>query len=96
MEVLSTEVLGNSLQRWLISVAVIFGLRIFLGLVRRALRGRIGRWLGRLPGVYDDTLLNTVAGTRGWFLWVLALYAGSLVLKVPRETAQHRAWCSRP
>lgn len=89
MGVLLTEVLGNSLRRWLISAAVIFGVRILLGLVRRALRGRIGRWLGRLPGVYDDALLNAVAGTRGWFLWVVALYAGSMVLKLPAETAQH-------
>jgi small-conductance mechanosensitive channel len=88
MDLLLTTVLGNTLRRWLICCGVVIGTRIVLGLARRALKGRVGRWLGRIPGQYDDAIVNAVGTTRTWFLWAVALYAGSLALKVPRETAR--------
>jgi small-conductance mechanosensitive channel len=87
MHFLLTTVLDSTVRRWLISAGIVFGARILLGLARRGLKGRLGRWLGRIPGTYDDAIVNAVGATRDWFLWTVAVYAGSLALKLPREAA---------
>jgi small-conductance mechanosensitive channel len=87
MEILSFTALHNSLQRWLICAGITLAVRVLLGFARRGLKGRLGRWLGRLPGKYDDAVVAAIAETSGWFLWGVALYTGSLALKLPKEVA---------
>jgi small-conductance mechanosensitive channel len=77
--------LGVSLKGWLIALATALAVRVAIGLLRRALTGRLGRWLGSLPGRYDDAVVATLVATRSWVFWVFAIYAGASTLALPQR-----------
>lgn len=82
MDVLQASFLGNSLVRWLSALGVLFATYVFLLLLRRGLRGSLGRLIGRIPGKVDDVVVDTLASTHVWYFWALALYAGSAALNL--------------
>jgi small-conductance mechanosensitive channel len=61
---------------------VLCGTLLTLLLLRRELRGRLGRWIAKLPGKVDDIAVQTLADTHVWFLWAVALYAALEMLRI--------------
>jgi small-conductance mechanosensitive channel len=87
LEMLNYEVLGNTVLAWAASAALFVLVWAVLGTVRRLVRKR-------LLGSVDQTaapalqIARHVAGqTTGWFLVLIALYAGSRLLEPGQWTA---------
>lgn len=85
------QIWNNSVQRWLVAIAVgllaLIVLKSVLGFVKR----RLARLTAATTAGWDDGVSETVQATRNWFLVLVSLYAGSLVLELPprvREIAQ--------
>lgn len=79
---LSFEILGNSLQSWLIGVSV--ALAVFLLLL--ALRVGISRLVQlavHTDTIWDDAITQAVSRTHWLFMLIIALFAGSLSLVFP-------------
>jgi small-conductance mechanosensitive channel len=80
--------LGNTMQSWVIAVvvavAVFVGLRIFVKILSR----RLTILAEKTRTDLDDLLVELIRGTRFFFLLVVALYAGLLVLKLPEAAAR--------
>ncbi len=83
-ELLEYKFLNRALSVWGTALLVTLGTLIVLMLLRRALRGRLGTLLASLPGQLDDIVVATIAGTHGWFLVTVSLYAGSQVFPLPK------------
>lgn len=83
MSFLTSEFYNNEIWRWFVTLAVIlfvgFVLRILLRLIVRRLR----RYAQRTPGRFDDLLVELLAKTKFLFIFVVALYSGSLILVLP-------------
>ncbi len=77
---LATPVLGDSLQRWLIAVAVFLavyaGLRVTRGLVRRRLRALAER----TAFAFDDVVTDVLGATHTVSFLAAAVYAATLTL----------------
>lgn len=99
-EWLQRELAGNALWRWLLALGVAAGAFALLLLVRSVLRRLAQRRADHEdddtradddPGllqrslVRPSDLVETSRATRAWFLFALALYAGSLTLDLPPE-----------
>jgi small-conductance mechanosensitive channel len=82
---LHLELIGNSSVRWLSAVGTFLGVLLVLLLVRRSLRGRLGQWIARFPGKFDDVLVETLVATHLWFLLAVALHLAAAVLELPAE-----------
>lgn len=83
MEFLSSEILENPVWRWLIAL----GLLVFVGVVFRILLRLVVR---RLRGIviktstsFDDLAVDLLQKTRFLFVFIVSLYAGSLILDLP-------------
>src|SRR6056297_1368841 len=74
------EWLGNTAGRWLAAFAVLILASAILFFARGFLSRRIGHWVGRTANEWDDAAVTTLRETRGWFLFVLALFIASTVL----------------
>ena len=85
MDILNTQLLDNPLQDW--GIAILILMLTFLGalLLKRVLMRRISRApMGDGKGL--DRLAKTlVKGTHNIFIFILALYLGSLVLSLPES-----------
>ncbi len=86
-DVFSLEFLGNEIWRWVAAVLV----AIVVYLIIRFIKGPIARKLGTLAKLtktgLDDLLVSVVAKTVPLFAVIIAIYAGSLVLRLPVKTA---------
>jgi len=74
---------GNAVWQWLLAAGLVVILFIFLGLLRRLVRGRLHTWSSQTSHRFDDALFHVVDSTKAWFLLVLSFWVGSLVLVVP-------------
>lgn len=77
------DVYGNSLQRWLLAIAIALIVGLLLRLIKRLLAGRITPFAERTTLAWPALVIGLLDRTRAWFLLLMALYAGSLVLKLP-------------
>ncbi len=82
------EFLGNTAGRWLLAVTLLVISTLILLTLRSFLSRRIGRWVGHTANEWDDAAVETLKETRGWFLFVLALFIGSTVLTFPEAHGQ--------
>lgn len=78
-------ILENPLQHWLIAVGIAAGLWMLLGLIKRLLIRRIGRVAASTETGLDDLLVELLKATKGWFMLIAGLFAGSLYLSLPGE-----------
>ena len=85
MPLLNRRILDNTLAFWAAAAGASLAMLLLLLALRAALRGPLGHMLSRLPGKIDDVAVETLAETRGLFLLALSLYAGSFVLRIPRD-----------
>jgi small-conductance mechanosensitive channel len=81
-QMLDSQFLGNNLVTWGIAAAVFAAVWLLLRLLKPFLRKRLERLAERTDNRVDDLLATLVESTRGFFLLVVALYAGSLPLEL--------------
>lgn len=88
MPVLNLTLYGNTLGTWLTAAVVVFGTLLALGLVRRMLLGRLSAIMDRTQTDLDNLAVQLLHRTHFLFLLVLAVYAGTLVLKLDARVLQ--------
>lgn len=77
---MSVEILGNPPLRWALAALVTVLAATVLGVALRVVRRRVETWAGQTPGLFDDGLSAGLGATRSWFIVVIALALGMLVL----------------
>ncbi len=80
---LNYELAGNFVSRWLVAAAVTLLVSLILRITIALLNQRIQRFTSATATGWDDGIAETLQATKGWFLLLLAIYAGSLVLELP-------------
>jgi len=87
-EVLSYELLDNTIQTWFSFLAVTSAALIIAYLFKRVAVSRISRLAARTAFQWDDALAEILARTHALFLLIIALFIGSLVLTLPGNVRQ--------
>lgn len=85
---MSMEILGNPPLRWALAALVAVLAATVLGVILRVLRRRVEAWARQSPGLLDDGLAAGLGATRGWFVIVVALALGMLVLALSPRIEQ--------
>jgi small-conductance mechanosensitive channel len=80
--------LDNSLRTWLIALAVTLGTWFALWLVQRVVIGRLKAITDKTTTEIDDLITDLLERTRGLFLLLVSLYAGTLVLTLPEQVVE--------
>jgi small-conductance mechanosensitive channel len=83
MNLLDQAFYGNSLKLWLWALIVLLSVLTVLRLLRGIVAGRLAKLAARTTTRLDDRLAELVKRTSFFFILVLAIYAGSLVLTLP-------------
>lgn len=83
MENLDKLFLNNSLQQWIYAVAATVAIIVLLRLLQHFLVRRLSSLAKRTATQWDDVAVGLIARTKIWFVLVVGLYAGSLLLVVP-------------
>lgn len=83
MEWLQYEVLRNPLLAWGTAIGAVVAAWILLGLVRRVVRSRLEHLAGRHEFGPLKIAAQAFGQTRGWFLFVLAVFLGTRLLVLP-------------
>jgi len=83
MEFFVAEFQGNPVWRWLVAA----GILLFVGFVLRVVLWRLVRKLrvvaAKTPGRFDDLIVELLDKTKFFFLFIVSLYAGALILTLP-------------
>lgn len=80
---LDYELLGNSALAWATAFAVVVGAWLILGIVRRIVRKRLQTLVERRQGTPLKVAEHVAGRTKGWFLFLLALFLGSRFVALP-------------
>jgi len=88
MELLAKEVIGNTVQSWLIALlAASVSLACFY-LFKAYIISRLVALAKQTRGDWDDALADLLARSSGVFLFLVALFVGSLFLSLPETVHQ--------
>lgn len=82
-EVLSYRLLDNTVQNWLIFIAVTTAALAVAYLFKRIAISRISRLAADTAVQWDDAVAEVLSRTHSVFLLMVALFVGSLALKLP-------------
>lgn len=85
---LDWTIYANSLRTWLLALLAVAVVYAGVTLLKYLLLRSLGRLSGRTESEIDDVLAEVIRATRGWFVVVVALFAGSLLLVVPVRVAE--------
>lgn len=88
MEILNRVYYGNSVQMWIVALAVFVAVLALLSFLKRLVIGRLAARAAQAPVDMTELVLDLVQGTRGYFLLALALSAGTFVLDLPARPAR--------
>ena len=80
MEYLDATYYDNTLRQWLIALGAVVLVAIALGIVRRGVMSRVGKLAARTGTSWDDLAVDALRRTKGLFLLIVGLYAGTLFL----------------
>lgn len=80
MDILSIELADNTVQSWLIALAVAVAAFVALVIVKRFINSRLSVLVKRTESKWDDAFAELVAHTNSLFLFIIALFIGSLFL----------------
>jgi len=83
--ILDYRFLGNSVQEWLIALAVAGLALIVLYLARRLGVSRLTALAKQTDNIWDDAVVDMLARTRRPFIYIVALFLGSLALSIAGE-----------
>jgi len=84
MAILNYTLLGNSLQTWMISLSVAVSVAFLLLMIKRIAVRRLGAVAARTATQIDDLFVELLRQGKGWFLLLLGVFAGALVLSLPQ------------
>lgn len=85
---LKAEFAGNSVTRWGIAMLVVVVSWIVIRVILAVIRRRASAFTEKTKTGWDDGINDVVAATRSWFLLLVSLYIGSLVVKLPERTLE--------
>jgi small-conductance mechanosensitive channel len=88
MEILELTWLDNSLRTWITALAVTLGAWFALWLIQRVVIGRLKAIADKTTTKIDDLITDLLERTRGLFLLLVSLYAGTLVLALPERVVE--------
>jgi small-conductance mechanosensitive channel len=85
MDLLNQQILGNSLQEWVIATAVVIAVVLVLRLIQHLAARRLAA-LARLTETrWDDIIVGLIGRTKLLFLFVVGLFIGSMFLQLPEQ-----------
>jgi len=84
IQLLDTVYMRTPVRSWLTALVATASVLVLLFALRRALRGRLGRLIARIPGRLDDIAVQTLQRTSTVFVWAVALYVGAQWLVMPK------------
>jgi len=85
MEVMEKIFWGNSVYEWSIALAVLTGILIALGIIKKILVRRIRAIANRTHTDIDDAIADLLASTRFFFLLVLSVKGAASFLSLPEN-----------
>jgi len=89
MEFLQTEIVANTLQTWLIALTITVALLLLAGVIHYLIvRQLTGRLASRSEMSFWPVLLAVVKRTKWLFVFILALFVGTLVMQIPLRPRQ--------
>lgn len=77
---------GNSAGRWLGGLAAFLLALVVCRTIMAVVHGRAKRVVERFKADWARGVVDLLAATRSWFLLVVSLYVGTLVLDLPEQT----------
>lgn len=80
MDILSTEFVDNTVQSWLIALTAAGFAFAILYLFKRFVDSRLAALVKRTESKWDDAFAELIARTNSLFLFIIALFIGSLFL----------------
>jgi small-conductance mechanosensitive channel len=83
MDILSQQIMGNSLQQWIISVTVLATIVLVLRLIQHFAARRLAALALRTETEWDDIFVGLLGRTKLLFLFIVGLFVGSLFLELP-------------
>ena len=83
MEILLTKIANNTLQTWLLSLAIAISIALVISMARFIAVKQLKRLTAQFPSPYLITLVAMLKRTRWLFILILSLFFGALVLKLP-------------
>lgn len=87
MEILSLEILNNSLLQWATATAIALLAVITLLLLFRFVRVRLTAFARKTDGTLDDALAAAMRATHYWFIAAVAVLCGAQFLDLPGQIA---------
>lgn len=88
MGILELTWLGNSLRTWITALVITLGTWFALWLIQRLVIGRLRAIADKTTTEIDDLITDLLERTRGLFLLLVSLYAGTLVLTLPEQVVE--------
>ncbi len=83
LESLQRPVYHNTLQQWILAVVVAIAAYVALRIVKRILAAQSKRFAERFVSTWSSAAAGLFDATRRWFLLIVALYCGTLMLTLP-------------
>ena len=83
IDLLSQQVYGASVMRWLAAAATLAGVFVLLAGLRQLLIRQLGKLAARSETHIDDLAVELIRRTRLYFLLLLAVYAATRVVAIP-------------
>lgn len=87
MGILDQSFYGNSLKAWMWAAIVVLSLITILRIGRDVVANRLAKIAARTGTTADDHVASMLKRTRLFFILVISVYAGSLVLDLPAKPA---------
>lgn len=85
MDFLTTPVYDNTLRNWLLALLAAVATAVALRVVQAVGVRKLGRLASHTETTWDDAFFELLRRTNWVFLLILALFAGSLLLKLPER-----------
>jgi len=83
MNFLTSVVQENAIWRWLLALAILLFSGFVFRIILRVMVRRLRAIVLKTPGRFDDLLVDLLQKTRFLFIFVVSLYAASLILTLP-------------
>lgn len=83
MEFFTHEILENVVWRWLVAAGILVFVGLLFRMLLRLITHRLRAVVEKTPTRFDDLVVDLLQKTRFLFIFVVSLYAGSLVLSLP-------------
>jgi len=82
-EILNTVVYDNTVERWLFALGIAVAAYVTLRILNRLVRAWLAKVVKRTDTAWDDIVIGALQQTKGWFLLVISIFAGSVYLTLP-------------